>query len=209
MLDKQTQIVQKKYDRFSRFYDLLEGSMEKYKFSRWRKDLLSNLKGKILEVGVGTGKNLSYYDKNAEVIGIDLSPKMLKKAKIRLTKLNNPNITLMQMDAQKLEFKDNSFDYVVCTFVLCSVPDPVKVLREMKQVCKKKGKILMLEHMLSNYKIIAFFEHIHNPITKTLFRFNVNRKTIENINKAGLKIDKVKNLGFFDVFRRIEIINTE
>lgn len=209
MFDEKTKIVQKRYDRFSKFYDLLEGSMERNKFSKWRKELLGNLKGKILEIGVGTGKNLSYYNKEAKVIGMDLSPKMLEKAKIKLNELNNKNITLLEMDAQNLNFKDNSFDYVVCTFVLCSVPDPVKVLREMKRVCKKNGKILMIEHMLSNHMIIAFFEHLHNPITRTLFGFNVNRKTIDNIKKAGLKPDRVTNMAMFDVFRKIEIINNK
>lgn len=208
-LDKQTQIVQKKYNRYSKFYDRLQNSIEKNRFSKWREKLLESLKGSVLEVGVGTGKNLPYYNEDAKVVGIDLSPKMLEKAKIKLNELNNENITLIEMDAQKLEFKDNSFDYVVCTFVLCSVPDQVKVLKEMKRVCKKNGKILMIEHMLSDYKIIAFFEHLHNPITRTFFGFNVNRKTIENIKKAGLMPQKVTNLAFFDVFRKIEIENNK
>ncbi len=208
MSDKQTEVIKKRYDRFSRFYDAFESVFERKLFSKWRKNLISNLKGQILEVGVGTGKNLPYYGKDAKIIGIDFSPKMLEKAKIRQKELVG-NITLMQMDAQNMQFEDNSFDYVICTFVLCSVPDPVKVLQEMKRVCKKNGRILMIEHMLSKHKIIAFFEHIHNPITRTLFGFNVNRNTIENIKKAGLKTSKVENLFFFDVFRKIEIINNK
>ena len=110
----------------------------------------------------------------------------------------------MEMDAQNLKFKDNSFDYIICTFVLCSVPDPVKTLKEMKRVVKPNGKILMIEHMLSKNKLIAFYEHIHNPITRFLFGFNVNRKTDENVEKAGLKIRKMQNMALFDVFRKIE-----
>ena len=207
MSERQTQIVKKRYDRYSRIYDLLQNPIEKNLVAKWRKELLRNLNGKILEVGVGTGKNFPYYRKDAKVIGIDLSPKMLEKAKIKQNELRNKNITLLEMDAENLKFKDNSFDCIVCTFVLCSVPDPIKVLKEMKRVCKKGGKIVMIEHMLSKYKIIALYEHIHNPITKRLFGFNVNRKTIDNIQKAGLKIDKATNLAIFDVFKRIEIIN--
>ncbi len=206
-MDKQTLKVQRKYDRFSYFYDWLEESIEKGKFGKWRKELLGNLKGRILEVGVGTGKNLRYYNKNTEVTGIDLSPKMLGKAKKKLEKLKNKSIKLMQMDAQTLKFKDDSFDYAVCTFVLCSVPDTIKVLKEMKRVVKKNGKILMLEHVLSRYFLIRIFQHLHNPITKTIFGFNVNRDTIRNIKNAGLKIKEEKNLAFFDVFKKIEIIN--
>ncbi len=206
MLDKQTKLIQKKYDRFSRFYDLFESVFEKNLYGKWRKDLIGDIKGRILEVGIGTGKNLSYYNKDAKVIGIDISPKMLEKAKMR-QKGFEKNITLIQMDAQDMQFEDNSFDYVVCTFVFCSVPDPIKVLKEMKRVCKKNGRILMIEHMLSEHKIIAFFEHIHNPIMRALFGFNINRRTVENIKKSGLEIYRIKNLFFFDVFRKIEIIN--
>jgi len=207
MLDKQTLKVQKKYDRFSYIYDWLEEGIEKGKFGRWRKELLRDLKGNILEIGIGTGKNLKYYNRNARVTGIDLSSKMLRKAKRKLGELKNKNIKLTIMDAQNLKFKDNSFDYIINTFVLCSVPEPVKVLEEMKRVLKNNGKILMLEHVLSRYFLIKIFQHIHNPITRGLFGFNVNRDTLGNIGKAGLKINKEENLALFDVFKRIEILN--
>jgi demethylmenaquinone methyltransferase/2-methoxy-6-polyprenyl-1,4-benzoquinol methylase len=206
MFDKKTQTVQKKYNRFSRFYNFLERGIEK-KFSTWRKGLLGSLKGKILEVGIGTGKNLPHYNKNAKVIGIDLSSKMLVRAREKLKLLKNKNVKLKLMDAQKLKFKDDSFDFVVCTFVLCSVPNPVKVLKEMKRTCKKDGKILMLEHVLSNYLLIKLFQYVHNPITRTFFGFNVNRDTVGNIKNAGLKINKEVDMAFFDVFKKIEIIN--
>lgn len=251
-MDEKTEKIIKRYNRFSYIYDVFEKPMEYAMFNRWRYGLISPLKGKILEIGVGTGKNLKYYNKQTKVTAIDISSGMLSKAKERLEQLNNKefqsrqtqvffkpqmsrmqilehsqdykiknnlevgkqlniksnlsnkNIKLMEMDAQNLKFKDNSFDYVVCTFVLCSVPDPIKALEEMKRVCKKKGKISMIEHMLSKSKLIAFFEHLHNPITRTLFGFNVNRKTDENVEKAGLKIKKMDNMAFFDVFRKIE-----
>ena len=206
MLDRQTLKVQRKYDRFSYIYDWLEESIEKGKFSKWRKELLGNLKGNILEIGVGTGKNLKYYNKNAKVVGIDLSPKMLEKAKNKLRGLENKNIQLRVMDAQKLKFEANNFDYVVCTFVLCSVPEPVKVLKEMKRVCKPNGEILMLEHVKSKYFLIKIFQHLHNPLTKTLFGFNVNRDTIKNIKMAGLN-PKHESLAFFDMFKKIKVVN--
>lgn len=205
-MNKATQTVQKRYDRFSYFYDFLESGAEKWMFSTWRRKLISKLKGNVLEVGVGTGKNLGHYGRKAKVTGIDLSPKMLEKAKQKINSLKG-NYELLVMDAQHLKFKDRSFDYVVCTFVLCSVPEPVGALKEMKRVCKKRGKIIMLEHVLSDNWFIALFQHIHNPLTRILFGFNVNRKTVENIKKAGLEIKKEENLAFFDVFRKIEVEN--
>lgn len=204
MIKTDSEKVVKRYNRFSYIYDIFEKPMEASMFNKWRSELIKPLRGDILEIGVGTGKNLSYYNKEAKVTAIDISSGMLSKARNKLKEIKNKNIKLIEMDAQHLKFKNNSFDYVLCTFVLCSVPDPVKTLREMKRVCKKNGKIIMIEHMLSKNKLIAFFEHLHNPITKTLFGFNVNRKTNENVVKAGLKIKKINNLAFFDVFRRIE-----
>ena len=200
----ETERVRKQYDWYSRFYDKPEGLVELLLFSKWRKKYLSDLKGEILEVGVGTGKNLQYYNTKAQVTGIDFSPGMLEKAKTMYETLGSPdNIELKLMDAQHLDFLDNHFDYVIATFVLCSIPDPVKGLKEIKRVLKPYGKFIAVEHMLSRNFFIALHEHIMNPITKNLFGFNINRKTAENIKKSGLKIVEEKNLGFFDVFRKI------
>ncbi len=205
-LEIQTNKVKRKYDRFSKFYNLFEKPMEIGVLNKLRKELIQDLKGNILEVGVGTGKNLKYYNSKAKVTGIDISPGMLGKAYLELNKLGNKNIELKEMDAQNMEFKDNKFDYVLCTFVLCSVPNPIKVLEEMKRVVKPSGKVLMIEHMLSEHLLLAIFEHIHNPLTKFLLGVNIDRKTIENIKKSGLKISREDNLMLFDVFKRIEAV---
>lgn len=195
----ETETVKKRYDRISRFYDFFESIVENSVFETWRRRYLKDLKGDILEVGVGTGKNLKYYSKDAFVTGIDLSPGMLSKARKKAEDMNN--VTLLEMDAQNLKFPDKNFDYVLATFVLCSVPDPVKAAREMQRVLKDDGEIILIEHVLSKNKLIALFEHIHNPVTSRLFGFNVNRDTRGNILSAGLTILEDENLSFFDVFR--------
>lgn len=192
--------VKKRYDRFSHFYDASEAIIEKGLFGKWRMKTISNLKGKILEIGVGTGKNLQYYSDEVELTAIDISPGMLKKARNKAKKLNL-KADLHLMDAQKLEFEDETFDYVISTFVLCSVPDPVVTLKEMTRVLKPDGKIITLDHVLSKNKIVAIWENIHNPITVRLFGFNVNRDTYNNMKKAGLEITD-ENIAFLDVFKR-------
>ncbi|RME54190.1 class I SAM-dependent methyltransferase [Candidatus Woesearchaeota archaeon] len=194
--------VQQKYDLFSKIYDTLEWPLEKFLFSKWRKKVITKFKGKVLEVGVGTGKNLQYYNDDVNVVGIDISQKMLNKAIDRSKNLKN--VSLLKMDAQDLKFKDNTFDIVFCTFVLCSVPDPVKTLKEMKRVCKPGGKLVMIEHVKSKNWLVWLFQKIHNPFTFYLFGFNIDRDTIGNIKKAGLTITKDKKLALFDVFRQIE-----
>ncbi len=190
-----------KYNRLARFYDLHSKIAEKIWFKRWRKRFILPLKGRILEVGIGTGKNLDFYGKGAKVIGIDFSEKMLQIAKEKLVKSGKKNILLKQMDAENLKFKDNSFDYVVTTCVFCSVPDPIKGLKEIRRVLKPTGRLIMIEHVLSKNPIIALIEHINNPLTKFFMGVNINRNTRQNITQAGMKIAEDRNLALFDVFR--------
>ena len=190
----------KKYNRIARFYDLFSKFSEK-RFSKWKKQFISPLKGKILEVGIGTGKSIEFYSKEARVIGIDFSEKMLQKAKEKLAKSGKKNIILKQMDVENLEFKDNIFDYVVTNCVFCSVPNPIKGLKEIKRVLKPRGKLIMIEHVLSKNLLIALIEHIHNPITKFFMGININRNTKQNVIQAGMKIIKDKNLALYDVWR--------
>ena len=191
----------KKYNRVAGFYDLFSKRGEKRWFSKWKIQFFSPLKDSILEVGIGTGKSINFYSKDARVIGIDFSEKMLKKAEERLITSGKENITLKQMDVENLEFKDNTFDYVVTACVFCSVPNPVKGLKEIRRVLKPEGKLIMLEHGLSKNPVIALLEHILNPIIKFFMGANINRNTKQNILDSGMKIIEDKNLALLDVFR--------
>lgn len=190
-----------KYNRFSYIYDLMEKPVEHLRYAKWRKEFLSELSGRVLEIGVGTGKNLQYYPDSCEVVGIDISEKMLGHAKKRLE--GRENISLFIMDAENLAFRDNSFDYVITTFVLCSIPDPVKSLKEMRRVCRPDGEVINVEHMRSNNRLISLTEDIFNPVTRGLTGVNINRETVENVKKAGLNVVEVRNLALKDVFRLI------
>lgn len=206
MINKESKIIAKKYDRWSRFYDYLESFFEK-RISILNSDFLYKLEGKILEVGVGTGKNLKYYNKNADVTAIDISENMLSKALDKSKKLDNKKIKLLLMDVMDLELEDNKFDYIITTFVFCSVPNPIKGLKEMKRVLKDNGKIIMVEHVLSKNPFLALFEHLHNPITKYFFGFNINRDTKKNILDAGLIIEKDDRLAIYDIIRKFTCKN--
>jgi demethylmenaquinone methyltransferase/2-methoxy-6-polyprenyl-1,4-benzoquinol methylase len=175
--------------------------VELFLYGRWREEALSNLSGKVLEVGVGTGRNLKYYPANCSVIGIDNSTGMLEKARKKARGMKN--VTLYPMDAEHLEFPDNSFDYVVTTFVLCTIPDPVKALKEMRRILKPSGELIALEHVHSDYFSIDLIENLINPILFFLLGDHTTRNTVKNIEKAGFTIKEEKKLAFKDVFRKI------
>lgn len=144
---------------------------------------MKNAEGKTLEVGIGTGNNFPYYPENVHLTGIDFSERMIEISKKKIK--NNRNIRLQVMDAENMSFAENSFDTVVTSCVFCSVPDPVKGLREIKRVCKDGGNILLLEHVRSNKKVIGKIMDILNPIPLHIYGANINRRTYANLLKAG------------------------
>jgi ubiquinone/menaquinone biosynthesis C-methylase UbiE len=189
-----TDRIRNRYDRLSPYYNLLESFLEKVAFSKWRKRAFDYLEGEnILEVGVGTGKNLDFYPPEKRWTAIDFSPGMLNKAKIKLEK-KRINVDLIEMDVQELQFEDQSFDTVLATFVFCSVPDPIKGLKEIKRVCKKGGKIILLEHVRPSGRLLGRLFDAFNPFIVKLMGVNINRETVANIKKAGLKIEKERSL---------------
>ena len=125
---KATEATKRRYNRIAPVYDLMESLVERSRYSRWRELLWSKVEGiKILEVGVGTGKNFPYYPPNAEITAIDFSEKMMSRAREKAEK-RKVKVNLQQMDVQNLKFNDNTFDTVVASFVFCSVPDPIRGL---------------------------------------------------------------------------------
>ncbi len=195
MKDRATEVVRKRYDRSAPLYDLMEGFAERLSFGKLRKELWSKVAGgNILEVGVGTGKNFPYYPQNAEITAIDFSEKMLSRARNKACK-QDLKVRLLPMDVQKLDFADNTFDTVVATFVFCSVPDPLKGLAEVKRVCKPGGKVILLEHVLSANRNLAFLMNLANPVVVRLMGANINRRTVENVAASGLDLEQVTNVG--------------
>ncbi|WDL96621.1 class I SAM-dependent methyltransferase [Alicyclobacillus sp. ALC3] len=196
-----TETIRKRYNRIAPMYNSMDTMIK----PTWREELLRDAKGKVLEVGVGTGANLSHYPPGLEIVGIDFSPRMLAYAQEQILSLPS-NIQLQQMDAQHLEFPNDSFDTVVATCVFCSVPDPIQGLREIHRVLKPTGHLLMIEHMLSDNPVLALALHILNPVTVRISGANVNRKTIQNLQSAGFHIADIKMLAFKDIVRRIDAV---
>jgi ubiquinone/menaquinone biosynthesis C-methylase UbiE len=151
-----------------------------------RKKAVEKAAGNVLEVGVGTGANLEYYLPGCRVTGIDFSPAMLQRARKKSGNAKVP-ITLLEMDAQEMSFPDNIFDTVIATCVFCSVPDPIKGLKEVKRVCKPNGKIILLEHVRSDNFLLGKLMDIVNPFVLYVIGSNINRETIKNIQEAGIK----------------------
>lgn len=189
-----TERTRRAYDRASRWYDFQEWLPERLAFRKWRHQLWDIVPdGRVLEVGVGTGKNLRYYREGHSVTAIDLSPKMIERAR-RNSERWAIKADLLLMDAQALEFEDSTFDSAVSTFVFCSVPDPVLGLREASRVLRPGGRAYLLEHVLSNKRPMRWVMQRLNGIVSTIGGANINRDTVANVESAGLTIVEVRDL---------------
>ncbi len=198
-----TELTRKRYNRIAVIYDLMEGVIESSRYSRWRELLWSKVEGKkILEVGVGTGKNFRFYPHGLEITAIDLSEKMLAKAREKAKNLHI-RVNLQLMDIQKLAFPDEIFDSVVSTFVFCSVPDPIMGLKEVRRVTSTGGKVILLEHVLSANRILAAIMNLINPLVVRMMGANINRTTVQNVLVSGLAVEKVTDLAG-GIFKLIE-----
>ena len=201
-----TEHTRRRYERLSAYYDRFEGMSEK-RYQPWRLKLWRQVFGpRVLEVGVGTGKNMSYWPDRVQITAIDLAPGMLTRARRRADQLGlNPDLRLG--DVQALDFADATFDTAIATFVFCSVPDPVLGLRELARVVRPGGQILLLEHMRPENQIMAAITDLLNPIVVRLVGANVNRRTLDNARLAGLRLRQVEALAMAGMFKFITAQN--
>ena len=160
-----------KYSRISRFYDFYEYPIERFLFKKLRSKVVSFAKKKTLEVGVGTGKNLTYYKSEIDLTAIDFSSGMLGIAQHKYKNTTLKKLTFKEMDVQSLTFDDNAFDTIISTFVFCTVPDPISGLKELRRVLKPSGKAIFLEHMKSNNKFINIPLFFIDLFTRIIIRY--------------------------------------
>ena len=189
---KTTRTVQRRYTRIAHVYDMQEALPERLLFARLRRALWSKVRGqRVLEVGVGTGKNAVYYQTDARMVAVDLVPEMATRAARRIAE-SDASADVALMDAQTLAFKDGSFDTVVATFVFCSVPDPVAGLRELRRVLRPAGQLLLLEHVRAEYPIVGALMDLLNPVATRMMGANINRRTVDNVRAAGFQVTGVE-----------------
>lgn len=195
MASEQSEVT-RRYNRLARVYDLYDAPMEMMGTKTRRKHLVGSTSGSVLEVGVGTGKNLAHYPEGVEVTGIDVSSEMLARARARVGSLR-VEAELVEADVQDLPFDDDTFDTAVGTCVFCSVADPVQGLRELGRVVRSDGRILLLEHVRPRNSFLGRLADLATVFTRRIFGFRVNRRTEKNVAAAGLEIIEVTRNGIW------------
>lgn len=191
------------YARLAPLYDLMFGrSLNR---GRTHAVLATNgHAGRVLEVGVGTGISLPAYRKQHEITGIDISPQMLEIARARVVNLGLSNVKdLIEMDASRLTFPDNSFEVVVAMYVMSVVDSPIHVLREIERVCVQGGRVIMINHFASKNGLRANAERRLVPIGRTLgWRMDFSMDEIlSNTSLNLLGMHRVGPFGLYTLLR--------
>lgn len=195
----------KKWDDAARTFDFTSRGIE-LRYGDTKREWFSRASGRTLLVAVGTGLDLEYFSPGLRVVGIDISDQMLAKARLKLNACASA-VELVRADAQLLGFRDCSFDSVVTSCTFCSVPDPVKGLKEIRRVIKPGGRLLMFEHVRSD---IFWMGPMMDLLTILSRRFgpDLNRRTGENIRKAGFRILREVNV-YLDMVKLFEAVRSE
>jgi SAM-dependent methyltransferase len=169
-------------------YDRLIGWWERRFFGEDNRPwACSRAYGTVLEVAVGTGLNLPFYDAGIELVGVDLSPDMLAIARRRALEAGQA-VDLREGDAHDLDFDDESFDSVVCTFSLCNIPDFDRALGEMHRVLRPGGKLILVDHVRSSAKPVLWLQKVAELVTLRLDGDHLTRRPSLSVEQHGFEI---------------------
>ncbi len=199
----ETRREQARYDRQARWYDVAVAPLEALALMGLRRRLWSAVDGskRVLEIGVGTGRNLRHYRPGSRMVALDLSSEMLRQA-VRKARRDGKNVDLLLADTQHLPFKSGVFDTVLATLVFCSVPDPVRGLAEAGRVACQEGQVILLEHVRAKNALIGKAMDALDGLTAPGGE-HVNRDTAANVKNAGLEMthDERHRLGIVELMK--------
>jgi ubiquinone/menaquinone biosynthesis C-methylase UbiE len=183
--------VRRIYDKMAPTYDKRIAFWERVLFEEGRSWVCSEARGRVLEVGIGTGRNLSYYPPDVSVTGIDSSPAMLDIARRHATHLRR-EVDLQIADAQALPFSSGSFDTVVFTLCLCTIPDEAKAVSEAKRVLKPGGTVVLLEHVASSKPAIRLLQKAIDVVSVRVEGDHMVRDPLDHIRREGFEIKRLE-----------------
>jgi len=200
--------IRRIYDRVARWYDLAEALPNLLGIRRLRRHLVRTAEGRVLEVAVGTGANLQHYAGIARLTAVDASFEMLLRARKRAREHMLP-ADFVVADAQQLPFADNEFDTVVSTLSVCTFPEPVRALREMRRVVSTAGRILLLEHGRSSHEWIGRWQDRRTPAHVARIGCHPNRDPLALAREAGLGVLKARRVFLGIVFVMVAVARND
>jgi SAM-dependent methyltransferase len=181
------------YDRSASSNDSSIRPFERVLLGDGRAWAASRAGGDVLEIGIGTGRNLEFYPTSTRLVGVDISPSMLAIARRRAYELGR-DVDLRPGDAESLGFADTWFDTVICTLVLCSVPNDRRALAEAARVLKPEGRLVLVEHVRSPNLPVRIAQQILHPLMLTLEHDHLLRDPVYHLPAHGLEIETCERM---------------
>jgi ubiquinone/menaquinone biosynthesis C-methylase UbiE len=178
------------WEAFAPSYDRTIAWVERLLFPGGRQWVCSRARGRVLEIAAGTGRNLPYYPPGVELVAIEYSPAMLALARDRARALGTP-VELRLGDAQDLDFPNGSFDVVVCTLALCSIPDDRRAVAEVARVLRPHGRFVLLEHVRSPLAPIRWLERLLDPLAVRAQADHLLRDPLDHLEPCGFAVEEL------------------
>lgn len=195
MAANETERVRERYEKDAPRYDRTMGFFERLLFRDARSWVCSKAAGRTLELAVGTGLNLPHYPAEIELVGIDLSPAMLERAHRRAAELRR-DADLRLGDAAALEFPDASFDSVVCTFSLCTIPDDALAVAEVRRVLRPGGRFIFGEHVRSTNALVRGGQRLLDPLAVRFAADHLVREPLEHLRRLDFAVEQLERYGW-------------
>jgi len=194
-------VTKAKWDRAAKNFDVMAGYGPEKRWAPYKSEFFSHMgKGRVLFLAVGTGLDIQFFPTGRNVVGVDISDKMLEMARPRLDAYDG-TIETHAMDVHDMPFADDEFDQVFTSCTFCSVPDPVKGLQALRRVLKPGGELRMFEHTGSKYYPFRLMMNVMTPLSRRVGP-EMNRDTVSNVEAAGFELREVKHV-FLDVVKTI------
>jgi ubiquinone/menaquinone biosynthesis C-methylase UbiE len=187
----ETERVRRLQDREAPRYDRNISIFERTLFGDGRRWVCEQARGQVLELAIGTARNLPYYPADVTLTGIELSPEMLAIGEQRADQLGR-QVDLRVGDAQALELSAESFDTVVCTLGLCTIPDPRRAVAEARRVLRPGGRVLLLEHVCSPVGAVRAIERLLEPLFVRLAADHLTREPLDYLRDEGFEIERLE-----------------
>jgi ubiquinone/menaquinone biosynthesis C-methylase UbiE len=187
----ETERVRRVQDKAAPKYDRSMGRWEKILFASGREWVCSQAKGDTLELAIGTGLNLPHYPPDVRLRAVELSPKMLEIARERAADLGR-EVDFRLGDAEALDFPDESFDTVICTFGLCTIPNERKAVAEAYRVLRPGGRFVLIEHVRSPVRVVRAVERLIEPLMVRIEADHLTRDPLDHLEPLGFTIEQLE-----------------
>ena len=187
----ETERIRRIFDKQAPKYDKSMSRFERLLFAGNREWVCERAEGEVLELAAGTARNLPYYRDDVTITGIELSSEMAELGRKRAEDLGR-EIDMQVGDATNLPYSDESFDTVVCTYGLCTIPDEAAAIREAKRVLRPGGRILLAEHVRSPNRLVRSIQRLLEPLAHRFGGDHLLREPLDHLESEGFKVNEVK-----------------